>query len=157
MAPESIYFGMGLMVACGAADVSERPHMRRTALILVATWLAVIAANIALESRDPALAFLFIDAVAARVLLRDPAMRLQSIIGIVYCVQIVAHFLRLVSVWNDVDQYLFFLAAGGWLQIIFLIWGALHGRRGRLAAGGHRRSDIGAAGATHLRGMGEQE
>ena len=131
--------------------------MRRTALILVATWLAVIAANAAFETRDPVLAFLFIDTVAALVLLRYPAMRLQAIIGLVYVAQIVGHFLRLVSAWDDVDQYLFFLAAGGWLQIIFLIWGALHGRRGRLAAGGHRRSDIGTAAAAHLRRVGEQE
>ena len=157
MSPESIYFGMGLAAACGAADVSDRPHMRRTALILVATWLAVITANAAFETRDPVLAFLFIDTVAALVLLRYPAMRLQAIIGLVYVAQIVGHFLRLVSAWDDVDQYLFFLAAGGWLQIIFLIWGALHGRRGRLAAGGHRRSDIGTAAAAHLRRVGEQE
>jgi hypothetical protein len=155
--PESIYFGMGLAVACGAADVSERPHMRRTAIILVATFMAVIAANAAFESRDPVLAFLFIDTVAALVLLRHPAMRLQAIIGLVYVAQIVGHFLRLVSAWNDVDQYLFFLAAGGWLQIIILIGGALHGRRGRLAAGGTCRGNIGTPAAAHLRSVGEQE
>lgn len=178
MAPESIYFGMGLAAACGAAGVSERPHMRRTALVLVATWLAVIFANEITDSRDPSLAFLFIDSVAALVLLERPAIRLQAIfgftvpvlvlperpairlqgiIGLVYVAQIVGHFLHLVSAWDDTDQYLFFLAAGGWLQIMILIVGALHGRRGRLAAGGTRRRDIGTHLAAHRRSVGKQE
>jgi hypothetical protein len=153
----SIYFGMGLAAACGAAGVSERPHMRRTALILVGTWLAVMIVTSWSHSRQPMFAFLFIDTVAALVLLRHPAMRLQAIIGLVYVAQIVGHFLRLVSAWNDADQYLFFLAAGGWLQIIILIVGALHGRRGRLAARGIGRGDIGTLAAAHLRRVGEQE
>jgi hypothetical protein len=156
MTPESIYFGMGLAVACGAAGISERPHMRRTALILVGTWLAVMIVT-AREGRDPTLVFLFIDTVAALVLLRHPAMRLQAIIGLVYVAQIIGHFLHLVSAWDDVDQYLLFLAAGGWLQIIILIVGALHGRRGRLAARGFGRDDIGTPAAAHLRRVGEQE
>ena len=157
MAPESIYFGMGLAVACGAADVSERPHMRRTALVLVSTWMAVMIVTTALHNRDPTICFLFIDTVAARMLMRDPAMRLQAAIGLVYAAQIVGHFLHLVSAWNDVDHYLWFLAAGGWLQILILIGGALHGRRGRLAAGGTCRGDIGKTATAHLRSMGKQE
>lgn len=157
MQPESIFFGVGLTVACIAADASERPHMRRTAAVLVGTWLAVMAATSITGHSDPLLSFLFIDTVAAGLLLQHPAMRLQAVIGLVYVAQIIAHFLRLVTAWDDVGQYLFVLAAGGWLQIAILIVGALHGRRGRLAAGGYRRGDHSAAVASHHRSMGKQE
>ncbi len=156
MQPESVLFGIGLTVACVAAAVSERPHMRRTVAVLVATWLSVMAVTSYANQRDPLIAFLFVDALAAGILLQHPAMRLQAAIGLVYVAQIIAHFLRLVTAWDDVDQYLWFLAAGGWLQIIIVIGGSLYGRRGRLAAGGYRRGDHSAAVAAYSRRMGKQ-
>lgn len=154
---ESVLFGLGLAAAWFAASHSHRPHMRRTAAVLIATWLGVMAATSYTGQSDPLIAFLFVDALAAGILLQHPAMRLQAAIGLVYVAQIIAHFLRLVTAWDDVGEYLNILAAGGWLQIIILIGGALYGRRGRLAFSGYRRGDYRAAVAAYCRRMGKPE
>lgn len=151
-------FAMGLLVGVALSVWRGCPLLTRSALVLGGNWVACEVAVIATGAFDPVVWFIFIDTVAAIVLLWRPAGKTQAAIGAVYVMQIGLH----IAQWPGgvaVGQYLSVLTVGGSLQIAFLILGAVDGDGRKVRSDGLGRGPDGrfvAHGATGVaRGNGQ--
>lgn len=145
-------FAAGLLAASLLA-MNAGPSMRRTALALVANWLACMMAVAATGVVDPWYAFMAIDVATAAVVLRHPATRPQAYIGCIYIVQITASVAyALVGQGAATGVYLSMLTGGGWLQIAILAGGAIYGTGKRRAVARDLACDSASAVAGYPRG-----
>lgn len=152
---EVALFGAGLAVAMYAALVTRHAGLTRTGLVLVGNWLVLLFAVKITGRLDPVLWFLIADFVCAVGVLWHPASRPQAAIGLIYMVQIGIHFARFPGGGAGLHEYLNLLALGGWLQIAFLIMGAVDGTARKITIGRDRRGDADTAleaGATRVEG-----
>jgi hypothetical protein len=133
-------YGLGLLLSAGLACTSHVPGMRRTGAAMIANWFGVLVAVTLSESVTPWMLFIALDLASALVILRNPSGRPQAIIGTIYLFQITFHVAyALVGSAAASLLYLDLLALGGWLQLVTLLWGTIHG-------GGMRYSDHHAGG-----------
>lgn len=151
----TLLFGFGLVAASAMAWKLGTTQLRRTAVALICAWLAAVVIAVTTGRYDMWLAFIVIDAVAAWVVLAHPSSRPQAIIGLIFVIQISTH-LAYALVGSAVAQsmYLDMLAAGGWLQIATLAWGAIYGGGRKIEFGGPGGGNSAAADTTHHRSMG---
>lgn len=140
----AVYVGL-LLGVCFAASgllgklLSLEPK-RRTAIVLVGNWIVNTIYCLATGVTDPWWWFLITDAVAARIVLYQPAGKAQALIGWAYMAQILMHIVYAVSARDSfaADPYWQVLIALAFVQVIILggwhigRWGLLsRDRRGR--------------------------
>jgi hypothetical protein len=142
---EVALFGAGLAVALYCAVVSRHAGLMRTGSVLICNWLVLLAVVTATGKHDPVAWFLVVDFLSALLVLWHPASRPQAAIGLIYMVQIGVHFARYPGGGAGTTEYLQLLALGGWLQIAFLILGAVDGTARKVTAGDDRRGHAGTA------------
>jgi hypothetical protein len=152
---EVAVFGAGLALALYMALMTGHQGLTRTGLVLVGNWLVLLAVVKFTGSLEPVAWFLVIDFLSALAVLWHPASRPQAAIGLVYMVQIGVHFARYPGGGPGALEYLNLLALGGWLQIAFLMMGAVDGTARKVTFGGGRRLHAGgdlAARSTRVEG-----
>ncbi len=109
-----------LFVLAGLSATGTRP-MLRTALAILCNWLVNTVYVMATGIYDPWLLFIATDAIAAGVVLYQPAQRVQAVIGWTYMVQIIMHVIYSVSP-ADMARYSYWqtLTAIAFVQLVLL-------------------------------------
>lgn len=145
-------FGMALIITGIFAMFRGNDGFRRTAMVLMVTWVACTGAVVVLNDYAPWHVFLVIDVLAAFLVTRHPSSKPQAVIGAIYLFQIVFHLtfaLHLLTLEvgsrADVATYLDLLAFGGWLQVATLFGGAIYGGGNRVASGAWHRPRAGSS------------
>lgn len=148
----SLAYAAALLVT--AVMARRDPLMLRVALAMLTNlalvWLWALVSGI----DDAWWFFLAIDALTARVVLRQPAGRWQAVIGLLYVIQCLMHVRYGIGYRDDAitSVYLDTLTAIGWGQLVALIGGATHGRsrhvNGNHLAGGYHRAATQSGGSS---------
>lgn len=141
-----------LCVIVALSATGTRP-MLRTALALLGNWIANYAFVAMTGIYDPWYWFIATDAIAAGVVLYQPAQKLQAVIGWTYMAQIIMHVLYSLSPSNMAQfSYWQMLTAIAFVQLVLLGgWIGGHWLRRRR---GYRRTDLGDAHDYELEGVG---
>ena len=124
--------------------------MLRTALALLCNWLANYAFVASTGIYDPWYWFIATDAIAAGVVLYQPAQKVQAVIGWTYMVQIIMHVVYSVSPSN-VAQYAYWemLTSIAFVQLVLLggwiggHWYRRYRRSNPRRADGHELEGVG--------------
>ncbi len=97
--------------------------MKRTGLTLLGNWIVGAAFVYATHIPDAWWFSIVIDAIAARIILHQPAGTIQALVGIVYMAQIVLHVVYAFSnhMWGQ-DAYWRDLTNLAYLQMALLGW-----------------------------------
>lgn len=135
---------VGPMLVIGALSLTGTGPMIRTAAAIGANWLANTAFVLVTGIYDPWLFFIATDAIAAGVVLYQPAQKVQAVIGWTYMAQIIMHVIYSVST-NNMAQFAYWqmLTAIAFVQLVLLggwIGGAWY-RRYRRAHPRHAHGD----------------
>lgn len=142
----AVSLAFALVLLATAVSLRHNPPLLRTAVAMLANlalvWLWALVTRIG----DSWWFFLAIDGLTARVVLRQPAGRVQAVIGFLFVMQCVLHVRYGIGLRNEATAsvYLDTLTAIGWGQLVALIWGATrHGYVNRNHPfGGNRRAVI---------------
>lgn len=138
-----------LLVVALLSTTGTKP-MLRTALALVANWIANTAYVMATGDYSPWGWFIATDAAAAWIVLWHPAGRVQSLVGWCFMAQILLHGVYAISdPILAARPYWEALTIIAFLQLLFLGgWIIGHGGKAAYRAWGRRRSGVARASGT---------